>query len=330
MELKNKIPMLNRKTGSVIAVIIVVLLLISSIIVIQTGTVGVKSTAGKYTMDELQPGLHLVFPIVQKVTTVDIKVHIINYKGNSDLPDKSGVINKPFINVLDSRGLPVQIELTVQYKLLSTEAAEMYAEWGKNWEEKQINPTVREDVRDVIGNYPAEQLPEKRAEISTKIENNIRKSIEVKTKNKVQVVGVQLRDINIPQKIKTKIEEVQIAKQEVEKVNQQIAAAKKQQEKKRIEAETLKIQKVVAAKAEAERRIIDANATASKIKLEADAQAYANKKVAKSISDKILSWKKLEVVQIQAEALKSNPNTTIFVGTPTKSTNLDMWLPSKK
>lgn len=311
-------------------VVVVVILITLSITIIQTGTVGVKSTAGKYDMDELDPGLHLVFPIVQTVHIVDTKVHIINYKGINDLPDKKGVINKPFINVLDKRGLPVNIELTVQYRLLPTEVAEMLAEWGKNWEEKQINPTVRKVVRDVIGDYPAELLPEKRAEISTKIEENIRLSIEKKTKQKVQVVGVQLRDIDLPKKIKTKIEEVQVAKQEVEKVNQQIASARKQQQKKRIEAQTLKIQKIVAAQAEAERQIIDANATAQKIMLEANAQAKANKEVAASIDKKVLAWKKLEVEQTQAEALKTNPNTTIFVGTPTNDTKLDMWLPPKK
>ena len=312
--------------GTLLTLIVV----LSSYVIITTGTVGVKSTLGKYDKDELQPGLHLVIPFIQTVRLVDTKVHVINYKGNRDLPDKGGIINKPFINVLDSRGLPVNIELTVQYHINPSDAAEMLASWGPNWEEKQVNPTLRDEVRDVIGKYPAEVLPEKRGEIAAKIEQNIRKSITDKTGKKVVVDGVQLRDIKLPPKIRQKIEEVQIAKQEVEKVNQQIAAAKKQQEKKQIEAETLKIQKVVAAQAEAERRIIDANATAQKIKFEANAQAEANKKIAESIDDKILAWKKLEVSQTQAEALKSNPNTTIFVGTPTKDTKLDMWLPQKK
>lgn len=308
---------------------LVVIIFVLSAITIETGYVGVKSTLGKYDNDELQPGLHVIIPIIQSVKKVDTKVHTINYKGNSDLPDKNGVINKPSITVLDSRGLGVQIELTVQYHLIPSDAAEMLASWGKNWEDKQINPAVRGVVRDVVGKYPAEVLPEKRGEIATKIEAKIRESVSKKTEKKVAVDGVQLRDIQLPPKIKQKIEEVQIAKQEVEKVNQQIAAAKKQQEKKKIEAETAKIQKVVAAQAEAERRIVAAKATAKKIKLEADAQNYANKKVAESIDPKILSWKKLEVAQTQAEALKTNPNTTIFVGTPTKDTKMDMWLPSK-
>ena len=326
---ERKNPIFKWVTAGVGAIVIIAVLF-SAVNIIQTGMVGVKVTLGKYDKDELQPGLHLVVPFIQSVRLVDTKVHVINYKGNRDLPDKGGIINKPFINVLDSRGLPVNIELTVQYHLNPSDAAEMLASWGPNWEEKQVNPTLRDEVRDVIGKYPAEVLPEKRGEIAAKIEQNIRKSITDKTGKKVVVDGVQLRDIKLPPKIRQKIEEVQIAKQEVEKVNQQIAAARKQQEKKEIEAETLKIQKVVAAKAEAERRIIDANATAQKIMLEANAQAKANKKVAESIDDRVLAWKKLEVQQTQAEALKTNPNTTIFVGTPTKNTKLDMWLPNKK
>lgn len=322
---------INKKTivSSVLGIITLIILFLGAT-VIKSGTVGVKSTAGKYDMMELKPGFHVIIPIIQNITKVDTKVHVINYKGNQDLPDDKGVINKPYISVLDLRGLGVSIELTVQYKLLPSDAAEILASWGENWEIKQVNPAVRDEVRNIIGQYKAETLPEKRGEISAKIDTAVRKSVTSKTDGKVEVVGVQLRQIDLPTKIKQKIEEVQIAKQEVEKVNQQIEASKKQQIKKKVEAETAKIQKVVAANAEAERRIIDANATAQKILLEATAQAEANKKVAESINSNILAWKKLEVAQIQSEALKVNPNTTIFVGTPAKNTKLDMWLPAKK
>jgi regulator of protease activity HflC (stomatin/prohibitin superfamily) len=117
---------------------------------IQSGNVGIKITLGKFDNQELMPGLHFKIPIIQDIKVVDVKVHTINYKGSQDRPDKEGLIEKPAINVLDERGLPVKIELTVQYRLIPDKASEMIQEWGWNWEDKLVNPTIRDVVRDVI------------------------------------------------------------------------------------------------------------------------------------------------------------------------------------
>lgn len=60
------------------------------------------------------------------------------------------------MSVLDSRGLPVSIELTVQYKLLPDGAPSTIATWGLSWEEKIVNPVVRDIVRNVVGSVSAE------------------------------------------------------------------------------------------------------------------------------------------------------------------------------
>jgi len=78
-----------------ILVLILIILGMMSITIIETGTVGVKATTGKYEMQELEPGLHMVIPFVQNIKEVDTKVHVINYIGDEDLPDDKGVINKP-------------------------------------------------------------------------------------------------------------------------------------------------------------------------------------------------------------------------------------------
>ncbi len=38
--------------------------------------------------------------------------------------------NNPAINVLDSRGLPISIELTVQYNIIASGVPETIATWG--------------------------------------------------------------------------------------------------------------------------------------------------------------------------------------------------------
>jgi len=291
---------------------------------IQSGNVGIKITLGKFDNEELMPGLHFKIPVIQDIKIVDVKVHTINYKGAQDRPDKEGLIEKPSINVLDERGLPVRIELTVQYRLIPDQASEMIQEWGWNWEDKLVNPTIRDVVRDVIGEYPAEKLPVKRQEIGVKIEEGIKKAIKTVSKNKVEVIGVQLRDIKLPPRIAQKIEEVQIAKQEAEKMKYVEEKAKKEQEVRKIKAETEKIEKIIRAEAEAEKRVKEAEGRAKARILEAEAQAKANKLLSSSIDKNILKWKEIQVQEKLMEAIKENKNNNIFLNTP--QGNMHYWL----
>jgi regulator of protease activity HflC (stomatin/prohibitin superfamily) len=318
----DKVKRINGKIPLIMGALLFVSFLgLNSYTVIESGKVGVLSTFGKYDPEELPPGLHLKIPLIQKIQRVDVRVHTITYKGRVDGPDKAGIINKPAITVLDKRGLPVEVELTVQYQLLPDMASEMLKEWGRNWEEKLINPTVREVVRDVIGQYPAELIPTKRPEITTKIENEIRKRIKevgtIEGKPSVKVVGVQLRNILLPYEIQRKIKEVQIAKQEAEKMKYIEEKARREQEVRKIQAETRKIQMVIEAQAKAEAKLT-----------EAKAMAEANKILSKSITPELLKWKELEVQHELVESLRKNPNTTLFINIP--AGNFHMWLKENK
>ncbi len=311
----------------IVVLIVIFLFIFSPFKTIESGNVGIKITLGKFDNEELMPGLHFKIPIIQDIKIVDVKVHTINYKGNQDRPDKEGLIEKPSINVLDERGLPVRIELTVQYRLIPDQASEMIQEWGWNWEDKLVNPTIRDVVRDVIGEYPAEKLPVKRQEIGVKIEEGIKKAIKTVSKNKVEVVGVQLRDIKLPPRIAQKIEEVQIAKQEAEKMKYVEEKAKKEQEVRKIKAETEKIEKIIRAEAEAEKKVKEAEGRAKAKLLEAEAQAKANKLLSKSIDKNILKWKEIQVQEKLMEAIKENKNNNIFLNTP--QGNMHYWLDKK-
>jgi len=80
----------------------------------------------------------------------------MNYSSTEDLGEVmqrgSGIKRNAAISVLDARGLPVSIELTVQYKLEPSTAPQTIATWGMSWEDKIINPVVRDVTRSVIGN----------------------------------------------------------------------------------------------------------------------------------------------------------------------------------
>ena len=98
--------------------------------------------------------------------------------------------------------------------------------------------------------------------------------------------------------------------------------AKKEQEVRRIKAETEKIEKII--KAEAEKRVKEAEGRAKARILEAEAQAKANRLLSKSIDKKILEWKEIQVQEKLMEAIKENKNNNIFLNTP--QGNMHYWL----
>jgi len=290
----------------IIAVILVFGFMFKPWVIVNEGEVGILATTGKFSPNPLNPGLHFYVPVIQKVIIVDTKVHMISYKRNQEvgtMPDRYGTIKVyPAINVLDARGLPITVELSVSYRLNPKEAAYVVKTYGLNWEDKIINPIVRDVVRNVIGKYPAEEIPTKRNEIATKIENQIRDQLMKIEHRPVIFESFQLRDIILPENIKRQIERVQIAKQESERAKYEVLRAKQEAEKK-----------AAIARGIADAKKIEAQGKAEAMLIESKAQAQANKIISESLTTKLLKLKALEVQNKFNEALKVNKDAKIFL-----------------
>ena len=297
---------LNKPIVWIIGILIILGIFAKPFVVINQGEVGILSTTGKFDDKPLGAGMHFYIPILQKVYIVDTRVHIINYKRNAEvgsMNDESGSIKLyPAINVLDSRGLPVTIELTVGYRLNPATAAQTIANYGFNWEDKIINPLVRDVVRNVIGRFPAEDLPIKRNQISTLINAEIEKQLEKLQFNPVILESIQLREIILPQKIKDQIEAVQIAKQQAERVKYEVLTAEQEAQKR-----------AALARGVADAKKIQAQGEADAVTIKAKADANANKLISNSLTPKLLKLKQIEVQGKFNDALKVNKNAQIFL-----------------
>ena len=310
------------KAGAVYVVIALILLLLIAkpFVIIEEGERGILSTNGKYSDQALLPGLHFIIPVIQKVYKVDTRVRIINYASRLEAGsaiEREGIISKPAITVLDKTGLPVTIEMTVQYRLNAEFAAQTISNWGFSWEEKIINPVVRDVVRNVIGKYDAEKLPQLRNTIATEIEQDIDKNIKSLKNQPVILQSVQLRDIGLPPKVKEQIERVQLAKQEVQKAEQEVARARQEA-----------LRKAAEAKGVADKARIEAQGKADAMTIEAKARAKANEVISRSLTKQLLQLEQIKVQNEFNKALKTNKDAKIFL-TPGGSTP-NIWVDLKE
>jgi len=285
------------------------LIVLKPFTIINSGEVGIKINTGKFEEQPLQPGLHFFIPILQKIVPVNTRVRMITYSNENKqvLSDgysryEGGLRRNPAIRVMDSRGLDVDIDLAVQYHLRPESAPKTIATWGTAWEDKIINTKVREIVRDVIGKYAAENLPQKRTEIAKEIQERVRKKVESIPGSPVELDSVELRNIELPPKIKAKIEELQAEKQNVMIAEQQKDRAKREAERK-----------AEIARGEAQKRRIEAQGQADQIRIEAQAQAKANSIIAQSLTDKLLQMEQIHTQAKFNEALKVNKDAQIFL-----------------
>jgi len=295
--------------------IIIGLVFLKPFTIINSGEVGIKVRTGKFEKTPLKAGLHFYIPILERIIPVNTRIRLITYSDthNSAIGDnyastlskggfEGGLRRNPAIQVLDQRGLTVSIDIAVQYSLRAESAPETIEKWGSSWEEKIINSKVREVVRDVVGQYPAEKLPEMRNEIASAIQTKVTEKVNSLEGKPVILSSIELRNIVLPPKIKAKIEQVQAAKQDV-------TIAEQQKEK----AKQLAQRNAEIAKGEAERNRIVAQGQADKIRIEAEEQAKANKLISDSLTVELLQ---LEQIKTQAkfnEALKVNKNAQIFL-----------------
>lgn len=311
----------NKTIISIVIIVIIVFILIVAkpFVVINSGEVGIKATAGKYDDLPLQPGFHFFIPIIQEVIVVDTRVRTINFSRTEDMGvvgRNQGIFRNDAISVMDSRGLTVSIELTVQYFLNAATAPQTIATYGLSWEQKIINPVVRDVVRSVVGRYPAEELPIKRNEIADLINKNIEAEVMKFTNQPVSLSSVQLREIVLPQNIKDQIEQVQVARQAAERKRYEVEQAKMEAEKA-----------VTLAKGEADVNRTKAQGAADAITIEARAQSQANRLISDSLSNRLLDLRQIETQSRFNDALKVNPNAQIFL-TPGGAVP-NIWVDSK-
>lgn len=201
------------------------------IVQINAGQIGVKTLFGKVQNDVLASGLHFVNPLLE-IRRLDIKTQNYTMSGIHDEGEKAG---DDAIRVLTADGLEVTIDLTVLYKLLPSEAPRLVRETGEDYTDKIVRPLTRTKIRDNSVYYEAVAL------YSTKrdeFQQRIFKSIEDDFKKRGLILEQLLvRNITLPQSVKTTIEQKINAEQDAQKMQFVLLKEKQEAERKRVEAQ---------------------------------------------------------------------------------------------
>lgn len=212
-------------------VLIAIGVLTSCFIQINAGEVGVKKLFGKIQNDILTSGLHFINPLME-VEKLDIKT--LNYT-MSGVHDENTQAGDDAIRVLTTDGLEVTIDLSVLYRVVPTEAPRLLRETGINYEDKIVRPLTRTRIRDNAVYYEAIAL------YSTKrdeFQQRIFKSIETDFKSRgLLLEQLLVRNITLPQSVKTTIEQKINAEQEAQKMQFILQKEKQEAERKRVEAQ---------------------------------------------------------------------------------------------
>ncbi len=254
---------------------------LGSFYTIDDGTVGVVSRFGEYDDKASTAGLNWKTPFIEDVTTMDVKMQTVNYKaGMQDENPNDGVQYMPSIRILDSKNLPIGLELTVQYTPDALAMPSTLRTLGYNYFDKQINPAIRDVVRDVASAYEAETIATKREEIGNKIEAELQSSF----KDMPYILNnVALRNIALPATVAEKVKQVQEAKQE----EQRLAMVEKQ-------ALVNKRIAVIDAQKSAEVKIEKARGVAQSIRVKSIEQAQANKRVSASLTSLLVEQNRIQ------------------------------------
>lgn len=203
----------------------------ASIVQIGAGEVGVKMLYGKVQNDVLGSGLHFINPLME-VQKMDIKTQ--NYTMSS-VRDEGAKEGDDAIRVLTSDGLEVVIDLTVLYKVLPSAAPQILRETGLDYTDKIVRPLSRTRIRDNAVYYDAVSLySSKRDEFQNRIFQSITGEFQ---KRGLLLEQLLVRNITLPQAVKTSIEQKMTAEQDAQKMEYVLQKEQQEAQRKRVEAQ---------------------------------------------------------------------------------------------
>ncbi len=243
--------------------ILLLILVYASVAYVPAGNVGVLTLFGRVTGEVLPEGTHLVNP----------------FKGNNTMSIRTQEL-KETASVPSDEGLVMTLDTSLLFRLNPERAAEVYQKIGPQFVDVVVEPNMRSAIRSVTAAHSASALyTGGREEVAQKIYDELVRQLSTRG---VEVQSVLLRDIQLPQMLKSAIEAKQQAEQDALRMAFVLQKEKQEADRKRIEAQGVR-----------------------------DFQTT----VSQGISQQLLEWKGIEAT----EKLANSPNAKIVIIGNTKN-----------
>jgi prohibitin 2 len=113
---------------------------------VEEGFRGIETRFGKVQGDPLPPGLHFYNPLTSSIFEMDVREHKIEAETEAFTRDTQKVM----------------VTFAITYYPQQDKVGELYSQFGKDWDAKIVNQAVLGSIKDVIGQYIADDLVNKR------------------------------------------------------------------------------------------------------------------------------------------------------------------------
>lgn len=270
--------------GSVILAVVLVVAILCAVICLEkipAGYVGVVyNMNGGVDGEILTQGWHVVSP-TKKVTTYSIGIeqsYLSSEKKGDSNEDES-------FSIPTSDGKTVRVNLEFSYRFDEARVADTFVMFkgksGETIKDTFIKPKIVAWTQEVSANYPVTDIfGDQRTAINAELDIYLKEKFD---KYGIVIDTVNFTDISVDDETAAAIQKKVTAQQELELAN--------------IEAQTAKIQaekdKQVAQIA-AETKVIQAEAEAEAIRIAANAEADANREIAKSLTNELIDYTKAQ------------------------------------
>lgn len=251
----------GRSLGARIVPIALAVLLLAlgfaSITSVPSGHVGVLTLFGKVTGEVLPEGIHVVNPLKRNNV---LSIRTQEQKETAQVPSSEGLI--------------VSLDTSLLFRLDTGRAADVFQKIGPRYVEVVVEPNLRSTIRAITGANSANALYSSgRNEVQNAIKDELTGVLGARG---IVVEDVLLRDVQLPEMLRSSIEQKQQAEQESLRMGFILEKEAKEAERKRIEAQGI-----------------------------SDFQRI----VSQGISQQLLQWKGIEAT----EKLASSANTKVVV-----------------
>jgi regulator of protease activity HflC (stomatin/prohibitin superfamily) len=255
------------------------------ITVVPAGHVGIPVVFGKVQDRQLSEGLNFVNPFANVIKmTVRTETYTM-----SSVANEGTVKGDDSITALSADGLMMPLDVTLAYRLVSSDAPWLYRSIGPDYVDKVVRPASRTAVREAIAGFTSQEAYSTRRQelattidqlLTTRLRDLLTQHEDFANRRGFIIEQVMIRNVQLPARVKNAIEEKLEAEQQALRMRFILEKERQEGERKAIEAKGI-----------------------------SDFQNI----VSRGISDQLLAWKGIEATQQLAHSENAK---IVIIGNP--------------